>query len=311
MESEFKLFLNDKALEMDNLDSSAFYSELQSFSNGTRWETEIVYDDPLNPTEIASTRFQMALSVPISFSDAYAAYLALNAIFDEHLASNEDGFVFYRYSLVGYLQNVLPSMTAMNMLFAGIGVFVVLILFVDLRMALFLLLIVSMIDVHLMAWMWAFDIALDASTFIVLVMAVGLTVDYIIHITHSVVEAQPEGDISKMSRREIYAEKVKMTLNGMGLSVWCVLDDMSSVPLIFYFFCVHSVHLQQGRPDHVHRSGRFGIQPIRSFSCLLQNDDWNHSHCSCSRSHFGADIVGEIRIHLFQTKRSRSRNKSR
>ena len=86
----------------------------------------------------------------------------------------------------------------------------VLIVFVDLRMALFLLVIVSMIDVHLMAWMWALGISLEGVTFIDLVMAVGLTVDYLIHITHSIAEVQPRGDISRMSDDAIYNSKLEM-----------------------------------------------------------------------------------------------------
>ncbi len=109
------------------------------------------------------------------------------------------------------------------MVFAGIGVFSVLVLFVDLRVTLFLLLIVSMIDVHLMGWMWAFDIAMDATAYVECVMAVGLTVDYVIHITHSIAEAQPQGDVSKMNRDDVYSAKLEMALNAMGVSVWFVL----------------------------------------------------------------------------------------
>ena len=46
---EFEFFLNETGQDMDTMDSSEFYSELQSFSNGTRWKSEIIYDDPLNP----------------------------------------------------------------------------------------------------------------------------------------------------------------------------------------------------------------------------------------------------------------------
>ena len=119
----------------------------------------------------------------------------------------------------------------------------VLIVFVDLRMALFLLVIVSMIDVHLMAWMWAFDISLDAISYAVLVMAVGLTVDYLIHITHSIVEAQPQADISRMSDQEIYASKLEIALNAMGISVWFVLfnDGIPTIQLIIDFLSISSI----------------------------------------------------------------------
>jgi len=53
-----------------------------------------------------------------------------------------------------------------------------LLLFIDLRMALCLLLLVAMIDVHLMAWKWSFDIVLDGTLYFVCLMAVELPVEY-------------------------------------------------------------------------------------------------------------------------------------
>ena len=219
---EFEIFLNETGQEMDTMDSSAFYSELQSFSNGTRWETEIIYDHPLNPKFIKMTRFKLSANAAKLYSDIWTEYESWNDIFDAHLPSNEDGFVFHTDSMPAYFQNIILKLTTNNMVFAGIGVFLVLLLFIDLRMALFLLVIVSIIDVHLMAWIWAFDIVLDGTSYIVCVMAVGLTVDYVIHITHSIAEAQPQGDISKMEHQEVYNEKLKITLNTMGVSVWYV-----------------------------------------------------------------------------------------
>merc|ERR1719433_959317 len=74
---EFELFLNETGLDLndDALDSTAFYSELQAFSNGTYWDSEIVYDDPLSPTLIESTRFKLsAIGAPL-YIDGYREYL--------------------------------------------------------------------------------------------------------------------------------------------------------------------------------------------------------------------------------------------
>ena len=219
---EFGFFLNGTALEMDTMDSNTFYSELQSFSNGTRWESEIVYDDPLNPTKIKSTRFKLSVKGDTNLQANYPEYLEWNELFHSHFPSASSGFIFYEFCMIGYFQTVILSMTFSNMIFAGIGVLSVLIIFVDLRLALFMILIVSMINVHLMAWMWALGIALDSVSFICLVMAVGLTVDYVIHITHSIGEAQPDGDTLKMSDHEIYSAKLRKAMNAMAVSVWYV-----------------------------------------------------------------------------------------
>ena len=259
---EFELFLNETGLDLndDALDSTAFYSELQAFSNGTYWDSEIVYDDPLSPTLIELTRFKLsAIGAPL-YIDGYREYLVWNDIFHEYLPLNEDGYLFQKDALIGYFMNIILSLTASNMVAAGLGVFAVLALSTDLRMALFLLAMVSMIDLHLFGWMMAFSISLDGTVYVVLVMAVGLTVDYMIHITHSFAEAQPKGDRTKMDHHEIYRAKLKAALDSMGVSVWSVLR------MIFYFdlnsnentLIPFIQYLQQRRVDHVHRHSVFG-----------------------------------------------------
>ena len=226
---EFEFFLNETGQDMDTMDSPAFYSELQSFSNGTRWKTEILYDDPLNPTQIKSTRFKLKVAGSNRPVFAYPEYVAWNGVFDGCFSSDGDGYIFYTDSLLGFFLNDLMPLTATNMIFAAIGVFSVLILFVNLRIALFLLIIVSVIDIHLFGWMWALDLTLDATIYIECVMAVGLTVDYVIHVTHSIAEAHPQGDVSKMSDQELYIEKLKAAMKARGVSVWFVDFVLSAV----------------------------------------------------------------------------------
>merc|ERR1712083_1192110 len=67
--------------------------------------------------------------------------------------------------------------------------------------------------------MWMLGLAMGGTVYIQCVMAVGLTVDYMIHITHSFAEALPEGDVSTMSHHEIYAAKLEIAMNSMGVSV--------------------------------------------------------------------------------------------
>ena len=219
---EFESFLNETGQDIDSLDSTIFYSELQSFCNGTRWESEIIYDDALNPTKIEMTRFALSANGANRFGEVWPDYEAWNDVFDEHLPSESDGFVLYLDALMGYLNAVLLSLTMTNMIFAGIGVSAVLMVFVDLRMALFMTVIIAMIDVHLMAWLRAFGILLDGTVYLICVIAVGLTVDYLIHITHSIADAQPEGDSSSLNSDEIFNCKLKIAMNSMGVSVWFV-----------------------------------------------------------------------------------------
>ena len=216
---EFASFLNATGQDMDTMDSSEFYSELQSFSNGTGWESAIIYDD--DSAVIEMTRFTLSANGNNRLHLAWFEYLDWNDLFDEYFPLNSDGFIFNVDSLLGYILNTLLSVTATNMLFAGIGVFCVLIAFLDLRMAVFMAVVIAMIDVHLMGWIWAFDITLDLTVHLICVMAVGLTVDYLIHITHSIAEARPEG-MGNMDHHSLYEAKLRDALNSMGVSVWYV-----------------------------------------------------------------------------------------
>ena len=225
---DFGLFLNETGQDLDTLNSSEFYGKLQSFSNGTEWESEIIYDDAANPMLIDSTRFWFPANGRPKY--LWSEYVAWNDVFDGYFPSNAQGFVFEVDFIFGFFDHSVVSLTANNMIFAGIGVFVILLLFVDLRIAVFLLSMVTMIDVHLMGWIWTFGIVLDAPVFIFCVLAVGLTVDYLIHITHSIAEAQPQGDVSTMSHQAIYIAKLKMALNSMGVSVWFVLFEICCLP---------------------------------------------------------------------------------
>ena len=216
---EFAFFLKESRQEMDTMNASQFYSELQSFSNGTRWETEIIYDDPRNPTAIKMTRFKLSANGANRFEGVWPECISWNDVFDGYLPSNDDGYILQMDCLLGYLNDKMMALTASNMIFAGIGVLCALMVFVDLRMALFMTVIVAVIDVHIMAWIWALGIDLDPTVFIICVIAVGLTVDYMIHITHSIADAQVEGDSSAMSSDEIYAVKWKIAMQTMGVSV--------------------------------------------------------------------------------------------
>merc|ERR1712176_361745 len=105
-----------------------------------------------------------------------------------------------------------------NMIFAAIGVAMVLFVFLDLRMALFIVAILASIDAHLFGWMWLFDISLDTLAYGELVMAVGLTVDYVIHITHAIADAKPK-DIDHLTGNELYKQKLRIAMLEMGTSV--------------------------------------------------------------------------------------------
>ena len=85
-------------------------------------------------------------------------------------------------------------------------------------MAIFITLIVAMIDIDLFGWMYICGISLDLVTYTQCVMAVGLTVDYVIHITHAISDASPKITPS-MTNNDIFIARLKIAMKDMGASV--------------------------------------------------------------------------------------------
>eukprot|EP01083_Nonionella_stella_P019802 54950_1 len=85
-------------------------------------------------------------------------------------------------------------------------------------MAVFIMCIVAMIDIHLFGWMWLMDISLDTLAYAQCVMAVGLTVDYVIHIVHALAEVEVP---SKQSNDGglTFERRLNIALSTMGASV--------------------------------------------------------------------------------------------
>lgn len=157
---EFAVWLTAKNMSMHSLPSHAFYQELKAYTNtSSYWHDEIVYDDYDAPTLIEHTRFTMQISKESKVSKQYAEYLEWNAIVHEYV-SPQHGFAFVPEYAFAYLTNTIVRLTVFNMLFAAIGVFCILTIFLDLRLSLFIICIVAMIDVDLFGWMWLFGVSL-------------------------------------------------------------------------------------------------------------------------------------------------------
>ena len=127
-----------------------------------------------------------------------------------------------------YLSHVIVSLTIENMVFCAVGVFIVLLIFIDLRIAIFCFIVVAMIDVCFIGWMLMLGLSLDPITYACLVMAVGLTVDYIIHITHAISHAEPKNKYD-------YTERLSIAMREMGGSVFkgAITTLLGGLPLLF------------------------------------------------------------------------------
>eukprot|EP01083_Nonionella_stella_P051286 136161_1 len=235
---DFDLWLMHKGKDLDTLSSGEFYQELQIFGNtSSPWHSKIVYNDPNEPSEIQATRFELKIAKSINVMDGWAEYLEWNAIIEEYISDiSDDSFAFIPMYSFAYLSNSIVGFTVDNMIFAGIGIAGILLLLFDLRMAVFILCVVSMIDIHLFGWMWLMDISLDTLTYAQCVMAVGLTVDYVIHIVHAIEEV----------KGLTFERRLNIALSTMGASVCkgafttflggiCLLFSTSEAFRIFFY----------------------------------------------------------------------------
>ena len=137
--------------------------------------------------------FQFSASVEWTDSliDRWPIYDELKKTFIDAMGDKDSGFV-YSGSLVGaYLAYAILGLAIDTLIFACIGVFLVLLFLMDLRMSMFIVFTIGLIDIDLFGWMILFGVPLDVISYGQLVMAVGLTVDYVIHIAHAISHAHP------------------------------------------------------------------------------------------------------------------------
>ena len=140
---------------------------------------------------------------------------------------SNSGFVYSTSVDFAYTAYIIVDVTIINLVFAAAGVLLVLVFLVDLRMAVFVIVIIVKIDIELFGWMQLIGMTLDTLTYAQLVMAVGLTVDYVVHIAHAI--ADLGGKDSNPTRRAAIALATMGT--GVAKGAWTTL--LGVLTLIF------------------------------------------------------------------------------
>ena len=192
--TDFVQFINDtnyneSGITIDDLDSTEFYQQLKVFANTTQyveWANEIIYDDYDNPTKISATRFYADFSLPQVLSDQWPVRNDLQDIIESYVGEN-NGYGFRSNWPFAFFEFSIVELTVRNIGSGSAGVLFILMIMMDIKMAWFIIIVVLMIDIELFGWMVMVGVSLDSITFIQLVMAVGLTVDYVIHIMLSLI----------------------------------------------------------------------------------------------------------------------------
>ena len=95
----------------------------------------------------------------------------IQAEIDDQLGGKNEGFLFHINFMYSYLASIIAILTIENLVFAGIGVFAIMAILMDIRMAILVTITIGMIDIDLIGWMVLNNVSLDSLSYAELVMA--------------------------------------------------------------------------------------------------------------------------------------------
>ena len=229
--TDFETYINDTLnsvndTNVNTIDSitnrDEFYYYLKEFANTSEygeWYKNIVYDNYKDPNYIKATKFSMIFARPSGLRDLWPLRNKLNKIISSD--NNIDGFVYMEDFPYAFFEYNILSMTIKNILFASSGVFIILSLLIDIKVSILIIIIVLIIDFNLFGWMVLWNVSLDSLVFLQLVMAVGLTVDYCVHVAHAIVYVTPKKKKNWNSQNDNYNinERIGLAMKQMGVGV--------------------------------------------------------------------------------------------
>jgi len=122
-----------------------------------------------------------------SGSGAQIEQLALRAQIERELRAEgfDSAFVFEEGFLTAESDEAAVYLTWTNLVYALVAIFGIMLIFNPLPIAFWITVCVALIDVDLVGAIWAVGLKLNSITYVNLVMAVGLSVDYCVHIAHT------------------------------------------------------------------------------------------------------------------------------
>ena len=148
---------------IDDITRIEFYDYLQEFANDTtqtgyaRWDSVLVYgyDDEGNIFEVEATKWFIFTNKAANLGDIWPFKKDLDKVMVEDMKT-KDGFFFDSFFVWAYLEYVIVILTVTNMGFALIGVLIVMIVLMDLKMSVFIAVVVVMIDIGMFFLIYLF-----------------------------------------------------------------------------------------------------------------------------------------------------------
>ena len=82
----------------------------------------------------------------------------MKSTFNDAIGDSKSGFVYSALLMFAYLAYAIVGLTVTNLIFTGLGVFGALAFLMDLRMAVFIVCIIAMINIGVCAFFLVFDV---------------------------------------------------------------------------------------------------------------------------------------------------------
>ncbi len=202
-------------------------------------DVECANGDYDNCDYILAARNWILAASPTKTKSLFVEEQALNNMFD---TVSFEGFAFTQVYGYADSDDRMMDYTFKNLITATSVVFILMLIFMDLPSAVAILICICMIDIDLMGMMYIWNVNINSVSFAGLVMSVGLSIDYNVHIAHAFLH----------SNAKSVAKKTADAMDLMGMSVLkgaattllgsCVLGFASSTVFrIFFKVCFGTV----------------------------------------------------------------------
>eukprot|EP00004_Rigifila_ramosa_P000096 TRINITY_DN1011_c0_g1_i5.p1 TRINITY_DN1011_c0_g1~~TRINITY_DN1011_c0_g1_i5.p1 ORF type:complete len:884 (-),score=214.53 TRINITY_DN1011_c0_g1_i5:25-2283(-) len=143
------------------------------------FQNDVVWNNPYTQDYLVASRYNTLMRWQ---PDIFDRLDDMDAIFDLVEAADLEAFSYSEWFIYNERDRVIDQLTLQNLFVALLAVFASMLLFLDLRSALLIALSVAYIDLDLFFMMYITDTPLEIGSFICLCLAVGLSVDYCVHI---------------------------------------------------------------------------------------------------------------------------------
>ena len=218
---------------VDNIDeqnSDTIYNQLNTFLHDNeykKWNNEIILNE--NNTKIKYGKLYLTAYIPTDINKIWSYEEELLNILKTNMNDyTEDTYVHNDMFTYAYIDGNIINILIKNILISVGSVGIILLFLLDFRQAIFMSIIVCIINIILCCWMYIYNINLNTITYITLIISVSLTINYVIHIINGITNAKPKDGY-------IYSERIKIAYNNIGNSIikGTFTTTLSIIPLLW------------------------------------------------------------------------------